>query len=129
MSGISCGVGPLARVAGQHAGHVAQDHQELRLRHSGHQRGEHIIVAHADLFDRDGVVLVHDRDHAGFEQALDGMDALLRRARSARYLMSEQELRDRAPDGAEGPRPIRPSAQFGLLPRPPGAPPSLRRRA
>ena len=99
-------VGPLARVAGEHAGHVAQDHQQLRLHHPGHQRREHVVVAHADLFDRDGVVLVDDRNHAGCEQRLDRMDRVAAALALGQVLMGQQELRDRASDGAEGARPL-----------------------
>ncbi len=38
----------------------------------GHERGESVVVAEADLVVGDGIVLVDDRDDAELEQAIDG---------------------------------------------------------
>ena len=51
-----------ARVAGVESVHIGQQDQQVGVDQRGHQRGEAVVVAEADLLGGDGVVLVDDRD-------------------------------------------------------------------
>ena len=69
-------------------GHVGEEHQQLGAEQVGHQGGQPVVVAEADLVIGDGVVFVDDRDDAEVEQArqrLPGVQVLLavRRSRGA----------------------------------------------
>ncbi len=58
-----------ARIGGEHARGVGEQHEQVGVHEVGDERGEAVVVAEADLVVGDGVVLVHDRDHAELEQA------------------------------------------------------------
>ena len=63
------GLGVEARVGGEHAVGVGEQHEQVGVDEVGDQRGEPVVVAEADLVVGDGVVLVDDRNHAELEQA------------------------------------------------------------
>ena len=87
-------VGTFARVAGEHAGHVGQDHQQVSLSERRDQRGKHVIVAEPDFLDRHGVVLVDDRNRARAEQGLDSLARVEAPFALGQVLMRQQDLRD-----------------------------------
>jgi len=47
---------------------VGQDDEHVRLDEVGHECRERVVIAEADLVDRDGVVFVDDRDDAQREK-------------------------------------------------------------
>ena len=61
-----------ARIGGEHAWGVSEQHEMLGVDQVGHQRGDAIVVAEANFVVGYGVVLVDHRHHAQFEQALHG---------------------------------------------------------
>ena len=63
------GLGVQARVGGEQAGRVGEQHQVLRAEKVGDQGGEAVVVAEADLVVRGGVVLVDDGHHVELEQS------------------------------------------------------------
>ncbi len=76
------------------------------MHQSRDQRGQEIIVAQADLFDGDGVIFVHDRDHARREQRRDRRTRVLAAAALGQILMRQQKLRDGSSMSAERARPL-----------------------
>ncbi len=63
------GAGVEAGIGGEHAGRVGEQHERVGADEVGHQGGQAVVVAEADLVVGDGVVLVHDGHHAQLEQA------------------------------------------------------------
>ena len=61
-----------ARVGGEQPGGVGEQHQQVGVDQVGDQGGQPVVVAEADLVVGDGVVLVHDGQHAELEQPLQG---------------------------------------------------------
>ena len=59
---MSEAVGVEARVGGEQAGRVGEQHEQVGADQVGDERGEPVVVAEADLVVGDGVVLVDDRD-------------------------------------------------------------------
>ena len=49
-------------------GLIREQHEQPRLQHDRHLRGEEVVVAEGDLVGGSRVVLVHDRDHPPGEQ-------------------------------------------------------------
>jgi hypothetical protein len=61
-----------ARVGGEQARRVGQQHQQVGLDQVRHECGDPVVVAEADLVVGDGVVLVDHRHDPEFEQAGEG---------------------------------------------------------
>ena len=57
---------------------VGEDHQRVGFDQIGDQRAERVVVAEPDLVDRDGVVLVDDRDHAQSSSSVRSVERALR---------------------------------------------------
>ena len=66
-------LGVEARIRGEDSLGVGEQHQNVGADEVRHERGEAVVVAVADLVVGDGVVLVHDRDHAEVEEPLQGL--------------------------------------------------------
>ena len=60
------------RIGVHQPGRVGEQDQQIGADELGHQRGDAVVVAEADLVVGDRVVLVDDRHDAELEQALDG---------------------------------------------------------
>ncbi len=89
-------------VAVEQALDVREEDEEIGLAERGHHRRELVVVAELDLLDRDGVVLVDDRDGARLEQRGQGVPRVVR-ARAVREVgVREEHLRDEQADLAEG---------------------------
>ena len=59
-------------IGGEEAGGVCEQHEQVGVDEVGHQRGETVVVAEADLVVGDRVVLVDDGQHPEVEQTLQG---------------------------------------------------------
>ena len=64
--GVEAGIG------GEQAGGVGEQDQQVGVEQVGHEGGEAVVVAEADLVVGDGVVLVDDRYDAELEQPVEG---------------------------------------------------------
>ena len=128
-----------AGVGGEESGRVGEQDQEVGRHQVGHQRGQPVVVAEADLVVRGGVVLVHHRDHTELEepgQGLAGVQVLLA---VDEVEGGEQDLtrrpgrgrpgrRRRPASAGAGPRPTRPAGWPGRSAAGPRSAPPIRRR-
>ncbi len=62
------GAGIDPRVGGEQSRRVGEEHEHVGVDEVGDEGGQAVVVTEADLVVGDGVVLVHDRDHAELEQ-------------------------------------------------------------
>ena len=92
-----------ARVGGVEAGDVAQDDEQVGVDQRRDQGRQVVVVAEVELhlLDRDGVVLVDDRQHAGLQQLLEGVARVDVAAAVGEIVVGEQDLRHRLAVGAE----------------------------
>ena len=74
--------------------HAREDHEVLGPDHLRHFGGQAVVVADADFLGRDRIVLVHDRDHPGFEQAVDGIAGVEEPPVILEIAQRQQDLRD-----------------------------------
>ena len=63
-SPTSCAARIHARVGGEQAGLVGEQDQQIGFDHIGDERGEIVVIAHADLLGGNGIVLVDDGQDA-----------------------------------------------------------------
>src|SRR6185369_16705291 len=73
-----------------------------RLDAGGDERGERVVVADLDLLDRDGVVLVHDGEHAEVEEPREGAPRVEEALARGEVVGGEQHLRDLHPVRRDG---------------------------
>ena len=82
----------LLRIGGEEPGGVGEHHERVRVEQVGDERGEEVVVAVADLVVGDRVVLVHDREHAEVEQALQRLAGVQVLAAVHEVVRREQHL-------------------------------------
>ena len=61
-----------ARIGGEQARRVGEQHEQVGVDEMGDERGEPVVVTEANLVVGDGVVLVHHRQHAELQQPPNG---------------------------------------------------------
>ena len=105
----------LLRVRGEEPGGVGEHHQRVRMEQVGDERGEEVVVAVADLVVGDRVVLVHDRQHAEVEQALQRLARVEVLTAVHEVVRREQHLA--ADDVVRGEDRVQPLDEAGLADR------------
>ena len=82
------------RVGGIEPVDVREQDQQIRPDARGHDGRERIVVADAEFRDRDGVVLIDDRDRVQLQQALDGVLEVFVPRGVGDIVRRQQDLRD-----------------------------------
>ena len=96
------GIGLATGIAGQQPGGVGQQDQQPGPDQVGHQGGQAVVVAEADLLVGHRVVLVDHRDHAEFEQAPERLAGVQVLAAVDEVEGGQEDLAGGQPVGAEG---------------------------